>query len=110
MDLGAQIAEARQALVAQQADRLIIEMKAVIDRVCAAASGGTLTAEVCATAAVSLGESVDAVATHIRKGAYAELEALLRPAEQAVAFLAKAGNSDGAAVNELVGRLAGLAQ
>ncbi len=108
LDLQAAIGEARQALAMQQAARLILEMKAAIDRVCTAATAGDLSAATCRDAAATLGKSVDAVTEHIRKGAHSDLEPLLKPAEQAVSFLAKAGESDGATLKTLVDRLARL--
>ncbi len=108
-DMQAAIAEAKKAVVTQQAGRLVVEMKLIIDGLVADAQSGELTAERCATAAAALAESLEAVSGDVRNGNYNHLEPLLAPAEQVASMLLQASENPEVA-NVLVGRLSSLVQ
>ena len=108
-DMQAAIAEAKKAVVTQQAGRLVVEMKLIIDGLVADAQSGELTAKRCATAAAALAASLEAVSGDVRNGNYSHLEPLLAPAEQVASMLLQASENPEVA-NVLVGRLSSLVQ
>ena len=63
-DMLAAIAEAKKTVVTQQAGRLVVEMKLIIDGLVADAQSGELTAERCATAAAALAASLEKSIEH----------------------------------------------
>ena len=106
-DMQAAIAEARQAVVTQQAGRLMVEMKSIIDGLVTDAGSGELTAERCTAAAAALKESLEAVSGQVQSGNYRHLEPLLAPAAQVASMLVQASENP-AAAKALIGRLGSL--